>query len=183
MEGEHVMKKILVVLLSLTLIFAFTGCTSSNNGAAEDIEIKTQEVVTSNTDDDDDNISNTENAVENVNEKDYDFSSYENDIRNITKSVNNAKRSTNASENHEQFYALKKQKHQYDNTDYDKVFAPFETLFSFFHHPSFFLHLPKWDVIQKYNIPFSFHPLHESFSTISHPPSRSIDLNRRLNLN
>ena len=39
------MKKILVVLLSLTLIFAFTGCTSSNNGAAEDIEIKTQEVV------------------------------------------------------------------------------------------------------------------------------------------
>ena len=35
------MKKILVVLLSLTLIFAFTGCTSSNNGAAEDIEIKT----------------------------------------------------------------------------------------------------------------------------------------------
>ena len=103
------MKKILVVLLSLTLIFAFTGCTSSNNGAAEDVEIKTQEVVTSNTDDDDDNISNTENAVENVNEKDYDFSSYENDIRNITKSVNNAKTSTNASENHEQFYALKKQ--------------------------------------------------------------------------
>ena len=87
------MKKILVVLLSLTLIFAFTGCTSSNNGAAEDVEIKTQEVVTSNTDDDDDNISNTENAVENVNEKDYDFSSYENDIRNITKSVNNAKTS------------------------------------------------------------------------------------------
>ena len=42
------MKKILVVLLSLTLIFAFTECTSSNNGAAEDIEIKTQEVVTSN---------------------------------------------------------------------------------------------------------------------------------------
>ena len=36
------MKKILVVLLSLTLIFAFTGCTSSNNGAAEDIQIKTQ---------------------------------------------------------------------------------------------------------------------------------------------
>ena len=71
------MKKILVVLLSLTLIFAFTGCTSSNNGAAEDIEIKTQKVVTSNTDDDDDNISNTENAVENANEKDYDFSSYE----------------------------------------------------------------------------------------------------------
>lgn len=54
------MKKILVVLLSLTLIFAFTGCTSSNNGATEDIEIKTQEVVTSNTDDNDDNISNTE---------------------------------------------------------------------------------------------------------------------------
>ena len=106
------MKKILVVLLSLTLIFAFTGCISSNNGAAEDIEIKTQEVVTSNTDDNDDNISNTENAenaVENANEKDYDFSSYENDIRNITKSVNNAKTSTNASENHEQFYALKKQ--------------------------------------------------------------------------
>ena len=86
-------EKLLVVLLSLTLIFAFTGCTSSNNEAAEDIAIKTQEVVTSNTDDDDDNISNTENAVENVNEKDYDFSSYENDIRNITKSVNNAKRS------------------------------------------------------------------------------------------
>ena len=85
------MKKILVVLLSLTLIFAFTGCTSSNNGAAEDIEIKTQKVVTSNTDDNDHNISNTENAVENANEKDYDFSSYENDIRNITKSVNNAK--------------------------------------------------------------------------------------------
>ena len=39
------MKKLLVVLLSLTLIFAFTGCTSSNNGATEDIEIKTQEVV------------------------------------------------------------------------------------------------------------------------------------------
>ena len=58
------MKKILVVLLSLTLIFAFTGCTSSNNGAAEDIEIKTQEVATSNTDDNDDNISNTENAVD-----------------------------------------------------------------------------------------------------------------------
>ena len=36
------MKKILVVLLSLTLIFAFTGCTSSNNEATEDI--KTQEV-------------------------------------------------------------------------------------------------------------------------------------------
>ena len=33
------MKKILVVLLSLTLIFAFTGCTSSNNGATEDIEV------------------------------------------------------------------------------------------------------------------------------------------------
>ena len=60
------MKKIVVVLLSLTLISAFTGCTSSNNGAAEDVEIKTQEVVTSNTDDDDDNISNTENAVETV---------------------------------------------------------------------------------------------------------------------
>ena len=58
------MKKILVVLLSLTLIFAFTGCTSFNNGATEDIEIKTQEVVTSNTDDNDDNISNTENAVD-----------------------------------------------------------------------------------------------------------------------
>ena len=79
------MKKLLVVLLSLTLIFAFTGCTSSNNEAAEDIEIKTQEVVTSNTDDDDDNISNTENTAENANEKDYDFSSYENDIRKITK--------------------------------------------------------------------------------------------------
>ena len=77
------MKKILVVLLSLTLIFAFTGCTSSNNAAAEDTETKTQEVVTSNTDDNDDNISNTENAVENANEKDYDFSSYENDIRNM----------------------------------------------------------------------------------------------------
>ena len=88
------MKKLLVVLLSLTLIFAFTGCTSSNNEAAEDMEIKTQEVVTSNTDDDDDdNISNTENAVENVNEKDYDFSSYEKDIRKITKKVNNAKTS------------------------------------------------------------------------------------------
>ena len=102
------MKKILVVLFSLTLIFAFTGCVSSNNKAAEDTETKTQEVVTSNADDNDDNISNTENAVENANKKDYDFSSYENDIRNITKSVNNAKTSTNASENHEQFYALKK---------------------------------------------------------------------------
>ena len=88
------MKKILVVLFSLTLIFAFTGCVSSNNKAAEDTETKTQEVVTSNADDNDDNISNTENAVENANEKDYDFSSYENDIRNITKSVNDAKTST-----------------------------------------------------------------------------------------
>ena len=103
------MKKLLVVLLSLTLIFAFTGCTSSNNEAAEDMEIKTQEVVTSNTDDDDDNISNTENAVENVNEKDYDFSSYEKDIRKITKKVNNAKTSSNSSENHKHFYTLKKQ--------------------------------------------------------------------------
>jgi hypothetical protein len=119
------MKKILVVLLSLTLIFAFTGCTSSNNGAAEDIEIKTQEVVTSNTDDNDDNISNTENAVENANEKDYDFSSYENDIRNITKSVNNAKTSTNASENHEQFYALKKQVDAVDD-ELDKLDDEFE---------------------------------------------------------
>ena len=102
------MKKILVVLFSLTLILVFTGCASSNNKAAEDTETKTQEVVTSNADDNDDNISNTENPVENANEKDYDFSSYENDIRNITKSVNNAKTSTNASENHEQFYALKK---------------------------------------------------------------------------
>ena len=67
------MKKILVVLFSLTLIFAFTGCTSSNNAAAEDTENKTQEVVTSNTDDNDDNISNTENAVENANEKDIVF--------------------------------------------------------------------------------------------------------------
>ena len=119
------MKKILVVLLSLTLIFAFTGCTSSNNGAAEDIEIKTQEVVTSNTDDNDDNISNTENAVENANEKDYDFSSYENDIRNITKSVNNAKISTNASENHEQFYAFKKQVDAVDD-ELDKLDDEFE---------------------------------------------------------
>ena len=79
------MKKRLVVLLSLTLIFAFTGCTSSNNEATEDI--KTQEVVTSNTDDDDDNISNKENAAENVNAKDYDFYSYEEEICNITKSV------------------------------------------------------------------------------------------------
>lgn len=91
------MKKILVVLFSLTLILVFTGCASSNNKSAEDTETKTQEVVTSNADD---NISNTENAVENANEKDYDFSSYENDIRNITKSVNDAKTSTNASENH-----------------------------------------------------------------------------------
>lgn len=103
------MKKILVVLFSLTSIFAFTGCASSNNKAAEDTETKTREVVTSNADDNDDNISNTENSVENANEKDYDFSSYEKDIYNITKSVNNAKTSTNASENHEQFYALKKQ--------------------------------------------------------------------------
>ena len=57
------MKKILVVLFSLTLIFAFTGCTSSNNGAAEDVEIKTQEVVTSNTDDDDDNIRDRKSVV------------------------------------------------------------------------------------------------------------------------
>ena len=119
------MKKILVVLLSLTLIFAFTGCTSSNNGAAEDIQIKTQEVVTSNTNDNDDNISNTENAVENANEKDYDFSSYENDIRNITKSVNNAKTSTNASENHEQFYALKNQVDAVDG-ELDKLDDEFE---------------------------------------------------------
>ena len=103
------MKKILVVLFSLTSIFAFAGCASSNNKAAEDTETKTREVVTSNADDNDDNISNTENSVENANEKDYDFSSYEKDIYNITKSVNNAKTSTNASENHEQFYALKKQ--------------------------------------------------------------------------
>ena len=119
------MKKILVVLLSLTLIFTFTGCTSFNNGAAEDIKIKTQEVVTSNTNDNDDNISNTENAVENANEKDYDFSSYENDIRNITKSVNNAKTSTNASENHEQFYALKKQVDAVDG-ELDKLDDEFE---------------------------------------------------------
>lgn len=72
------MKKILVVLLSLTLIFAFTGCTSSNNGAAEDIEIKTQEVVTS-----------------------------------------------NASENHEQFYALKKQVDAVDD-ELDKLDDEFE---------------------------------------------------------
>ena len=117
------MKKLLVVLLSLTLIFAFTGCTSSNNEATEDI--KTQEVVTSNTDDDDDNISNTENAVENANEKDYDFSSYENDIRNITKSVNNAKTSTNASENHEQFYTLKRQVDAVDD-ELDKLDDEFE---------------------------------------------------------
>ena len=64
------MKKLLVVLLSLTLIFAFTGCTSSNNGAAEDIEIKTQEVVTSNTDDNDDNISNTVKRSRECDEKD-----------------------------------------------------------------------------------------------------------------
>ena len=38
------MKKILVVLLSLTLIFTFTGCTSFNNGAAEDIEIKIEKI-------------------------------------------------------------------------------------------------------------------------------------------
>ena len=117
------MKKILVVLLSLTLIFAFTGCTSSNNEATEDI--KTQEVVTSNTDDDDDNISNTENAVENVNEKDYDFSSYEEEICNITKSVNNAKTSTNASENHEQFYTLKRQVDAVDD-ELDKLDDEFE---------------------------------------------------------
>ncbi len=115
--------KILVVLLSLTLIFAFTGCTSSNNEATEDI--KTQEVVTSNTDDDDDNISNTENAAENVNEKDYDFSSYEEEICNITKSVNNAKTSTNASENHEQFYTLKKQVDAVDD-ELDKLDDEFE---------------------------------------------------------
>ena len=72
------MKKILVVLLSLTLIFAFTECTSSNNGAAEDIEIKTQEIVTS-----------------------------------------------NASENHEQFYALKKQVDAVDD-ELDKLDDEFE---------------------------------------------------------
>ena len=117
------MKKLLVVLLSLALIFAFTGCTSSNNEATEDI--KTQEVVTSNTDDDDDNISNTENAAENVNEKDYDFSSYEEEICNITKSVNNAKTSTNASENHEQFYTLKRQVDAVDD-ELDKLDDEFE---------------------------------------------------------
>ena len=42
-------------------------------------------------------------------ENDYDFSSYENDIRKITKKVNNAKTSSNASENHKHFYTLKKQ--------------------------------------------------------------------------
>lgn len=119
------MKKLLVVLLSLTLIFAFTGCTSSNNEAAEDMEIKTQEVVASNTDDDDDNISNTENTVENVNEKDYDFSSYENDIRKITKKVNNAKTSSNASENHKHFYTLKKQIDAVDD-ELDKLDDEFE---------------------------------------------------------
>ena len=62
-------EKIISSFIILTLIFAFTGCTSSNNEAAEDIAIKTQEVVTSNTDDDDDNISNTENAVENCERK------------------------------------------------------------------------------------------------------------------
>ena len=132
------MKKLLIVLLSLTLIFAFTGCTSSNNEAAEDMEIKTQEVVTSNTDDNDDNISNTENAVENANEKDYDFSSYENDIRNITKSVNNAKTSTNASENHEQFYALKKQVDAVDD-ELDKTVVK-SNLFEIF---AFFLKLTR----------------------------------------
>lgn len=119
------MKKILVVLFSLTLILVFTGCASSNNKAAEDTETKTQEVVTSNADDNDDNISNTENAVENANEKDYDFFSYENDIRNITKSVNDAKTSTNASENHEQFYALKKKVDAVDD-ELDKLDDEFE---------------------------------------------------------
>ena len=52
------MKKLLVVLLSLTLIFAFTGCTPSNNETTEDIAIKTQEVEKSKTENDDDKKSN-----------------------------------------------------------------------------------------------------------------------------
>ena len=39
------MKKILVVLFSLTLILVFTGCASSNNKAAEDTETKTQDAL------------------------------------------------------------------------------------------------------------------------------------------
>ena len=60
-----------------------------------------------------------------MNEKDYDFSSYEEEICNITKSVNNAKTSTNASENHEQFYTLKKQVDAVDD-ELDKLDDEFE---------------------------------------------------------
>ena len=39
------MKKLLVVLLSLTLIFAFTGCTSSNNEATSALRKKDKELL------------------------------------------------------------------------------------------------------------------------------------------
>ena len=103
------MKRLLVVLLSLTFIFAVTGCTSSTNESADNTETKTQEVTTANTDDDEGNVNNKENTAENANAADYDFSSYEKDIRKVTKKVNNAKTSSNSSENHKRFYTLKKQ--------------------------------------------------------------------------
>ena len=98
-KGVHVMKRLLVVLLSLTFIFAVTGCTSSTNESADNTETKTQEVTTANTDDDEGNVNNKESTAENANAADYDFSSYEKDIRKITKKVNNAKSSSNSSSN------------------------------------------------------------------------------------
>ena len=108
-KGVHVMKRLLVVLLSLTFIFAVTGCTSSTNESVDNTETKTQEVTTANTDDDEGNVNNKESTAENANAADYDFSSYEKDIRKITKKVNNAKTSSNSSENHKRFFTLKKQ--------------------------------------------------------------------------
>lgn len=99
------MKKILFLLFTCSIIFTFAGCSSSKKDYAE--ATTTQKIATT--------ASNTENpttssASDSDTQKDsYDFSVYKKRIKKLTRKVNNAKSSSNASVNEKRFYSLKKE--------------------------------------------------------------------------
>lgn len=98
------MKKILFFLLSLMIIFAFAGCTSTSKESTE--ATTTQKIATTTTSK---AVSETSTEKDVKSDKSYDFSSYKKEIQNLSKKVNNAKTSSDPSVNQKRFYSLKKQ--------------------------------------------------------------------------
>lgn len=108
------MKKILSFLLCLSImVIPLAGC--SNNDSNTEEPTTTQEIATD-VDTTDDTTVSTEATDTTNSSDDYDFSSYEKKIQEVTKKINNAKTSNDASTNQSRFYELKKELDAIDNS-------------------------------------------------------------------